>query len=113
MVRTTGAPAANVTVKVTATHSDGSGATASKSVRLTPRDFSVNLDFSSGVGDDLATAGTYNLSVSVEDTTEAGRVIVPSDTLATIVVNDPTKPTVTITPDSQRKRTDCGCGGNK
>ena len=111
MVRTTGAPAVNVNVTVTATHSDGSGVTAFKTAELTPADFTQDVTFSSGVGNDLTTAGTYNLSVSVDDTTEAGHVIVPGDTLATIVVNDLTKPTVTITPTVNRGRSHCGGGG--
>ena len=98
-VSTTGTPAGSVTVKVTATHSDGSGTLAMQMATLySGNSFSTDVTFTTGTGNNLPTVGTYNLTTSVADATEAGRVIVPSGTLAAIMVHDPTQPTVTITP---------------
>ena len=98
-VSTTGTPAGSVTVKVTATHSDGSGTLAMQMATLySGNSFSTDVTFTTGTGNNLPTVGTYNLTASVADATEAARVIVPSGTLAAIMVHDPTQPTVTITP---------------
>ena len=77
-VSTTGTPAGPVTVTIIAANADGSGTPAMQMATLdTGNSFSTDVTFTTGAGNNLPTVGTYNLTASVADAAEAGRVDCP------------------------------------
>ena len=99
VVSASAVPAGPVTVTITAARDGTSGTPITKAATLNTRNnFRESVEFPTQGGTDLLTEGIYNLSVSVADSTEQGRVTVPSGTLATLTVIDPTLPEVTVTP---------------
>ena len=91
-------PTGAVTVMVTATPAGGGTPVSKTTAALdSGNNFTHTLTFATGSGSDQLTVDSYSLSASVADSAEAGLVIVPSDTLATIRVVDPDNPTVRVT----------------
>ena len=98
VVSASAAPTGPVTATITATRDDGIGTPITRTATLTRTSFRQTVGFpTQGVSDPL-TEGIYAFSVSVADSTEQGRVTVPSGTLATLTVTNPAKPEVTVTP---------------